>query len=124
MRQPISRVLYLLPGDDYSSGMFVTKRLEQPTQIALCGKHMPEGALFLFGLAPDGVCHAVFVTKHAVSSYLAISPLPAAAGGILSVALSLGSPPADVIRHHFPAEPGLSSEQYPAIIQLPQLIII
>jgi len=31
----------------------------------------------LFGLAPDGVCRTVRVTTAAVSSYLAISPLPA-----------------------------------------------
>ena len=30
----------------------------------------------LFGLAPDGVCHASPVTRTAVSSYLAFSPLP------------------------------------------------
>jgi len=39
-----------------------------------------------------------------VSSYLTLSPLPAfaeaSAGGLLSVALSLGSPPLDVIQHH------------------------
>ncbi|BCS52283.1 hypothetical protein GSVR_05910 [Geobacter sp. SVR] len=35
-----------------------------------------------------------------VSSYLTLSPLPAWAGGLLSVALSLGSPPLDVIQHH------------------------
>jgi len=39
-----------------------------------------------------------------VSSYLTLSPLPAfakaPAGGLLSVALSLGSPPLDVIQHH------------------------
>ena len=34
--------------------------------------------------------------------------------GLLSVALSLGSPPPDVIRHRFSVEPGLSS---PAIIK-------
>ena len=33
----------------------------------------------LFGLAPDGVCRAVRVTTAAVSSYLAVSPLPALA---------------------------------------------
>jgi hypothetical protein len=48
-------------------------------------------------------------TKHPaspsdlVSSYLTLSPLPAEslakAGGLLSVALSLGSPPLDVIQH-------------------------
>ncbi len=31
------------------------------------------------------------------------------AGGLFSVALSLGSPPPDVIRHRYPVEPGLSS---------------
>jgi hypothetical protein len=30
----------------------------------------------LFGLAPTGVCHAARVTTYAVSSYLAVSPLP------------------------------------------------
>src|SRR5690606_454750 len=30
----------------------------------------------LFGLAPDGVCRAVRVATNAVSSYLAVSPLP------------------------------------------------
>src|ERR1035437_6516770 len=35
-----------------------------------------------------------------VSSYLTLSPLPAKAGGLLSVALALGSPPLDVIQHH------------------------
>src|SRR5512136_2527058 len=39
-----------------------------------------------------------------VSSYLTLSPLPpfaeAPVGGLLSVALSLGSPPLDVIQHH------------------------
>ena len=33
-----------------------------------------------------------------VSSYLTLSPLPAVAGGLLSVALSLGLPPLDVIQ--------------------------
>ena len=36
-------------------------------------------------------------------------PSPVAKGGLLSVALSLGSPPPDVIRHRISMEPGLSS---------------
>jgi hypothetical protein len=36
-------------------------------------------------------------------------PHGACAGGLFSVALSLGSPPPDVIRHRIPVEPGLSS---------------
>src|SRR5690606_23980471 len=35
----------------------------------------------LFGLAPDGVCRAVHVAMNAVSSYLAVSPLPPPEGG-------------------------------------------
>ena len=38
-------------------------------------------------------------------------------GGLLSVALSLGSPPPDVIRHRVSVEPGLSSLQSRAVIQ-------
>ena len=69
----------------------------------------------LFGFAPGVVCHAVSVAGHAVRSYRTFSPLPAGAacaakaGGSFSVALSLGSPPPDVIRHRMSMEPGLSS---------------
>src|SRR5262249_55940616 len=67
----------------------------------------------LFGLAPGGVCRAVPVARTAVRSYRTLSPLPSQAraleGGLLSVALSLGSPPPEVIRHRASKEPGLSS---------------
>jgi len=71
----------------------------------------------LFGLAPGGACRATLVAKDAVRSYRTISTLPsvfalsgfAGFGGVISVALSLGSPPADVIRHRVSVEPGLSS---------------
>jgi hypothetical protein len=70
----------------------------------------------LFGFAPGGVCHAVCVAADAVRSYRTISPLPRLTlheatrrGGLFSVALSLGSPPPDVIRHRMSMEPGLSS---------------
>ena len=53
--------------------------------------------VFLFGLAPGGVYPAARVTTRAVRSYRTISPLPAEAGGILSVALAVGSRPPDVI---------------------------
>ena len=69
------------------------------------------GAASLFGLAPSGACHAVPVARSAVGSYPTLSPLPhaEARGGLLSVALSLGSPPAGVTRRLFAVEPGLSS---------------
>jgi len=55
---------------------------------------------FLFGLASSGACTAVFVTKNAVSFYLAISPLPVQrTGGIFSVALSIPLPIPAVSRH-------------------------
>ena len=53
----------------------------------------------LLGLASDGVYIAASVTRYTVVSYTAISPLPACAGGILSVALAWELPPPDVIRH-------------------------
>ena len=69
----------------------------------------------LLGLAPGGVCRAAPVAGGAVRSYRTLSPLPAFApggasvGGLLSVALSLGSPPPGVTRHRVSVEPGLSS---------------
>jgi hypothetical protein len=67
----------------------------------------------LFGLAPGGVYPAASVTGGAVRSYRTVSPLPVGcfhpAGGLFSVALSLGSPPPAVNRHRIPVEPGLSS---------------
>ena len=68
----------------------------------------------LFGLAPDGVYHAVRVATSAVRSYRTISPLPdpgliiRAIGGILSVALSIASRRPAVNRH-----PALRSPDFP-----------
>src|SRR5690606_22805729 len=58
----------------------------------------------LFGLAPGGVYRAASVAGRAVGSYPTLSPLPrppfrAERGGLLSVALSLGSPPPAISRH-------------------------
>ena len=82
------------------------RRRENPP-VAL--SHRPS----LLGLAPGGVYHAVPVAGAAVRSYRTLSPLPfdaeASAGGLLSVALSLGSPPPGVTRHRVSVEPGLSS---------------
>jgi len=71
----------------------------------------------LFGLAPGGVYHAAPVARSAVGSYPTLSPLPRCRplaepgnrGGLLSVALSLGSPPPAINRHRVFVEPGLSS---------------
>ena len=76
-----------------------------------CPCPLARAASSLFGFAPGGACHAVPVAGSAVRSYRTFSPLPhiEMRGGSISVALSLGSPPPDVIRHRVSVEPGLSS---------------
>ena len=72
----------------------------------------------LSGLAPDGVYLSQPVTWLLVSSYLAISPLPVA-GRYVSVALSLGLPPLDVIQH-----PALWSSDFPQTAENPPAIVL
>lgn len=131
--RPLARTIR----DGHSSGAMFAHGLEQPTRTAgltsprgviacAIGPHLPS----LFGFAPGGVYHAGSVAGAAVRSYRTFSPLPvyaafaattwqawaclaeaqrAEAGGSFSVALSLGLPPPDVIRHRMSREPGLSS---------------
>ena len=118
-RRSVSRVLSpprrTGAGDDHSSGTPVTGRLVRPTRAAArkpaC--RTLAGAPPLRGLAPGGVYHAGPVAGTAVRSYRTLSPLPSLAeaseGGLLSVALSLGSPPPGITRHRVSMEPGLSS---------------
>src|ERR1700675_5160967 len=115
--------------DGHSSGTTFARCLEQPTRTASltspCGviacANIP-ALPSLFGFAPGVVCHAVSVAGPAGCSYRTFSPLlppplflPRKRGrvgwgsGSFSVALSLGSPPPDVIRHRMSMEPGLSS---------------
>ena len=68
---------------------------------------------FLFGLASDGVYMAFSVTRETVVSYTAFPPLPEKTWRYLSVALSLESPPPDVIRH-----PALRSPDFPHLSPL------
>ena len=96
----------------HSSWARIAARLVQPTRAA--GRKLPRGFPLmppLFGLAPGVVYRAIPVTGNAVGTYPTLSPLPGRRrpGGLLSVALSLGSPPPDVIRHRVSREPGLSS---------------
>ena len=63
------------------------------------------------GVASDRVYMASHVTAGSVSSYLAFPSLPLARR-FISVALSLRSPSADVIRYPSPTKPGLSSRYY------------
>src|SRR5262252_758485 len=109
--------------DGHSSGTPVARRFEQPTRTAGFGHQSwsaiaacatPRSTPPLFGFAPGGVCRAACVAASAVRSYRTVSPLPrhplpispgygggyggGARGGLFSVALSLGSPPPDIIR--------------------------
>ena len=114
VRWPVSRVLYAVRRGGHSSGMPVARHLVQPTRTAMRKRIRRSSRLpSLFGFAPDGVYHAAAVAGSAVRSYRTLSPLPcfakASQGGLLSVALSLGSPPPGVTRHPVSVEPGLSS---------------
>ena len=95
---------------DHSSWTDVAARLMQPTRTTgpETARRLPFASP-LFGLAPGGVYRAAPVASRAVGSYPTLSPLPRVRGGLLSVALSLGSPPPAVSRHRVSLEPGLSS---------------
>src|SRR3546814_3945970 len=83
---------------DHSSSPELAFGIKRPTRVP--GRNEAPMAP-LFGLAPGGVCHAAAVAGRAVRSCRTLSPLPApwGIGGLLSVALSLGSPPPGVTRH-------------------------
>ena len=104
------------PRDDHSSRAHLAARLTRPTRTAereysCTSRHSrPYSVLLPVGFAvppllPGARCAlaAPFRPCPRVASYATC------AGGLFSVALSLGSPPPDVIRHRIPVEPGLSS---------------
>jgi hypothetical protein len=117
--RPISRVLsggHLRDG--HSSGAPLARRLEQPTRAAA---GIEPGTL---GRTPNVPCRPYSVLLPV--GFTVPPPLPEArcaltapfhpchcglprTGGLISVALSLGSPPAAVSRHRQSLEPGLSS---------------
>ena len=73
-------------GDDHLSGRIVTDRLKRPTRISSWhGPHQVLADGILLGLAPDEVYLATPVTSRAVSSYLAVSPLPALLRAVYSL---------------------------------------
>ncbi len=65
-------VFLLSQGGDNLSGSNVAITLEQPTQTHRTNSPYISS---LLGLAPYGVCTAIYVAINAVSSYLTISPL-------------------------------------------------
>ena len=114
-----------LPGtarDGHSSGTCLAARLARPTRTA--GRETPGGTPAHAGSAgrPYSVLLPVGFTlppplpgaRCALAAPFHPCPWrpavrPCGAGGLFSVALSLGSPPPAVSRHRFPVEPGLSS---------------
>ena len=83
--------------------LFVAGEFQRPTRRRDGPPHcLP------FGLASDGVYTASAVAGRPVVSYTAFSPLHRCAARFFSVALSLESPPPDVIRH-----PALRSPDFP-----------
>jgi hypothetical protein len=109
--------------DGHSSGTTLARCLKQPTRTAsltslprtlsLIANHprcRPYSVLLLVGFTmpvplPDPRC-ALTAPFHPCPASLLSEASP---GGSFSVALSLGSPPPEVIRHRMSMEPGLSS---------------
>jgi len=88
---------------NHSSGTSVTTGLKQPTRKHLRARSLQSNMLPYLVLLQVGFTMPRSVTTRAVRSYRTISPLPAtwkqAAGGIFSVALSVGSRPPGVTWH-------------------------
>ena len=121
--QPVSRVLegtaclWQAIRDGHSSGTTFARCLEQPTRTASLTS--PCGVI---ACANDPRCHPYSVLLPVWFAMPVPLPDPRCAltapfhpcclrggSGSFSVALSLGSPPPDVIRHRMSMEPGLSS---------------
>src|SRR5579863_7431489 len=85
-------------GDDHSSGTFVAERLTRPTRTAAGNNHCRPYSVLL----PVGLAMPSSLPKARCALTAPFQPYPAtvsAVGGLLSVALSLESPPPDVVRH-------------------------
>ena len=97
--------------DGHSSGTSVTGRLLQPTRAAARKRACPRRTRHPYSvLLPVGFALPRPLPAARCALTAPFHPcLPERTGGLLSVALSLGSPPPDVIRHRVSVEPGLSS---------------
>ena len=102
--------------DGHSSGTMFAHCLKQPTRTA--GLTSPRGVIaFANGplrrpysvLLPVGFTMPAPLPETRCALTAPFHPYPAKQGGSISVALSLGLPPPEVIRHRMSREPGLSS---------------
>jgi len=120
-RQPACKPGFVWPRTRYpgrgghSSGTVVADRLKQPTRTTGLETGLrrsterpcrPYSVLLPVGFA---VPSALPRPRCALTAPFHPDPRNASGGGLLSVALSLGLPPPDVIRHRVSVEPGLSS---------------
>jgi hypothetical protein len=105
--------------DGHSSGTRLAARLTRPTRAARrktsvpCGTAAPIRSCSRWGLPCRPCCQgrgALLPHRFALARG---TPCGSCAGGLFSVALSLGSPPPAVSRHRIPVEPGLSSTGSP-----------
>ena len=108
VRWPVSRVLYLLAQAMTIPLGCVLPHTSRDRPGRRCGKHHVPS---LFGLAPGGACRAAPVARTRCALTAPFQPCRGfrPVGGVISVALSLGSPPPAVNRHRLSVEPGLSS---------------
>src|SRR6201986_3691884 len=101
--------------DGHSSGMCVATHLARPTRTAIrkrirCGPYLV--------LLPVGLALPLLLPGTRCALTAPFQPCRGfrPVGGVISVALSLGSPPPAVNRHRFSVEPGLSSNNFlPAV---------
>jgi hypothetical protein len=91
---------------DHPSRPPIARRLVRPTRGCRRRSAIGRAVLPLFGLAPGGVCRATRVTPGAGAllphrfTLTCARPGGRAIGGLLSVALSCGSPRLGVTQHH------------------------
>jgi hypothetical protein len=94
--------------DGHSSGMCVATHLTRPTRAAIRKRITCRPYLVLL---PVGLALPLLLPGTRCALTAPFQPCRGfrPVGGVISVALSLGSPPPDVIRHRVSVEPGLSS---------------
>src|SRR5690242_17696508 len=94
--------------DGHSSGMRVATHLTRPTRAAIRKRITCRPYLVLL---PVGLALPLLLPGTRCALTAPFQPCRGfrPVGGVISVALSLGFPPPDVIRHRVSVEPGLSS---------------
>src|SRR5207302_1799304 len=106
--RPVSRVLFRRVVAFPAAANIPLGPTLPPASSGLPGSAAGNRITPLCALAPGGACRAARVTTGAVRSYRTVSPLPAFAGGLFSVALSRELPRLAVGQH-----PALWSPDFP-----------